>query len=435
MQNLHKGPGVYLFKDRRGRPLYIGKSTHLLARVKSHLSSRGPKAASIVKESATVEGIPVRYELEALLLEAKLIKEHKPKFNSRAKDDKHPLYIKVTGEEYPKITTSRLEDLPNARYYGPFPSSRALRQVLRQIRKIFPYCAKKSLAGRPCFYSHLGLCNPCPNKISKIKNQNAKSRQTSVYRANIRNIRNILSGKTDKVTLELERKMKKAAKAKKFEEAVLYRDQLRRLEYITTPYKPTTAYLENPHLLEDIHAAEKNALARVLRKHAGISVNPRRIECFDAAHLRGSDSTASMVTFVDGEPEKRFYRHFKIKSGEGMNDFASISEVFSRRARHFTDWGKPDLFIVDGGKPQISAARKALRDQKIDLPLIGLAKRQEEIIALRENRRLKTRSFKSIKLARNSPALHILQRIRDEAHRFARSYHLKLRLKTLHNEV
>lgn len=406
-------PGVYFFKNEKGEVIYVGKSTNIRERVKSHLSSSAEKAKSILAEAKKIEAISAEYELEALLVEAALIKEHEPRYNSRAKDDKHPLYIKISDSEgFPIITTGRRRE--KALYFGPFPSSSTVKQVLRSIRKVFPFHSQK-VGKKACFYSHLGLCAPCPAQ-GKLKEQ---------YLENIDNIVSLLSGKKRELQRKLEKQMREASKTRDFEKAAHFRDQLRGLEYITAPYKPATAYLENPQLLEDLREKEMHDLFGLLRK-VGLKTVPRRIECFDVSHLRGELQTASMVTFVDGEPEKNFYRHFRIKTGKRMDDFSMMSEVLERRLFHLKDWGKPDLLLVDGGKPQLSAADRVLKKLKVDIPVVGLAKRHESIIYL-------TRTFKQVRLPRNSPSLQLIQRLRDEAHRFARSYHLKLRLKNLHN--
>lgn len=425
LKNLPKSPGVYIFKGVRGKPVYVGKSTNVRERVKSHLSADGPKAKAILEASFWVESIPVKYELEALLLEAALIKKHKPIFNSRAKDDKHPLYIKITKDKsFSIITTSRREAEKGATYYGPFPSSRIVREVLRQIRKVFPFHSQK-VGKKPCFWSHLGLCRPCPAEILTVKDKKEHQRRKRAYQQNIKNITKILSGKTEALKKHLRKEMEKYAKEEDFEGAAARRDQLAQLAYITTPYRPATAYLENPNLLADIREKEIKELFEHLKNEAGVGVPPKRIECYDISHLQGDNPTASMVTFVEGEPEKNLYRHFRIRGEGTKDDFSMMKEVVKRRLGHLDDWGKPDLIVVDGGKPQLKAAMIALREADFDIQTIALAKREEEVIVLTNG------NFKTLRLPRNSAALKLLQRIRDEAHRFARSHHLKLRLKSL----
>lgn len=424
-QKLSSRPGVYLFKGKAGKILYVGKSINIRERVKAHIKARGGKGEAMISEAQTVENIPVASELEALLLEAALIKKHLPRYNSRAKDDKHPLYIKITtGGEFPKVTTSRREDESSATCFGPFPSSSTVRQVLRQIRKVFPYCSQKGVGRRTCFYAHLMLCNPCPGDIVKVKDVGLRKALKRQYRRNIKKIVLLLSGNVTKVKHGLLKDMMKFSKEEKFEEAARIRNELRALEYITAPYTSTRAYLENPKLLEDLREAEIKELYEVLRRHRMDVKTPHRIECFDISHTGGVSAVASMVTFINGEPEKNLYRQFRIRQRGTRDDFSMMAEVVKRRLDHVLDWGEPDLIVVDGGKPQLSAAKKYLKGEK-NFPVIGLAKRLEEIVVP------KVGGYMVLRLRSNNPALNLLQRLRDEAHRFARSYHFKLRLQSL----
>lgn len=423
VKRLPDRPGVYLFKGHVGQVLYVGKSINVRERVKSHLTAVGSKSQSLIVSAVSVESILVNYELEALLVEAELIKKYQPRYNSTAKDDKHPLYIKISKEEFPKIITCRREDESDAKYFGPFPSSSTVRQVLRQIRKIFPYCAQKKIGRKPCFYSHLGLCRPCPAEIRKVTDIDIdKGREMKTqYKGNIRKIVLLLKGKNKTLKKKLEKEMKEVAGRQDFEKAAVIRDQLAQLSYITTPYKEAGAYLENPNLLSDLRADEIQSLQKLLK----LQRPPHRIECFDVAHLGGVSTTASMVTFINGEPEKNLYRRFKVRTVKKSDDVVSMAETIKRRLKHFDDWGKPDLVLVDGGKPQVSATKEVLGNMGVKTPVIGLAKRLEEIIVPTDG------GFRILRLPTGSPALTLLQRLRDEAHRFARSYHFKLRLREL----
>ena len=420
-------PGVYLFKSELCEVLYVGKSINIRERVKSHIASKGTKAIKMVTASKRVEGIEVACELESLLLESQLIRKYLPKFNSASRDDKHPLYIKVTGDDFPKILTSRKEDDKGSCYFGPFPASHTVRQVLRQIRKVFPYCSQKNIGKRGCFYSHIGLCDPCPNDISKVKSQMLRVKLKNEYKKNIRKILLLLSGRMKPLDERLGREMRVLSKAWKFEEAQLIRDQISRLNYITQPHTKAGAYLENPNLLEDLRSAELKALKNLLKPYFNQLKYLNRIECFDVAHISGVAASCSLVTFVNGESEKNFYRRFKIMSGSSRDDLAMLSEALIRRLGHLGDWGRPDLILVDGGQGQVGACRKVISLQGIDIPVIGLAKRFEEIVVPMEGKN----RFLSLRLKRDDPALKLLQRLRDEAHRFARSYHFKLRMKSL----
>lgn len=420
-------PGVYLFKGEAEEVMYVGKSINIRERVKSHIVSKGTKARRMVAASTQVEAIPVFSELDALLLESQLIREYLPRFNSASRDDKHPLYIKVTASDaFPKVLTSRREDEKSSRYFGPFPASSTVRTVLRQIRKVFPYCSQKSISRRGCFYSNIGLCNPCPDEILNIKNPKLKMELKKEYSNNIRRILLLLSGRKSVLEDRLKLQMGILSKAEKFEEAGLIRDQITRLNYITQPYTKTGAYLENPYLVEDLRSVELKAIKSVLKPYFNQLKLPKRIECFDVAHISGEDATCSLVTFINGEPEKNLYRRFRIKFGKTSDDLVMLSEAFGRRLNHLSDWGTPDLVLVDGGKGQVGVLRQVLKSRHLDIPMVGLAKRFEEVVVpLKQNR------FVGIRLGRDNPALKILQRLRDEAHRFARAYHFKLRLESL----
>ncbi len=412
---LPESSGVYIFfKDKS--PIYIGKAINLKRRVSSYFDLKlGVKTAKMVSEASDLSFIKVSSELEALLLEAKLIRLYMPKYNVEAKDDKNPLYIQITKEQLPRILTARKvsQKDENIAFYGPFPSSRNVTAVLKMIRRIFPYSDHK-LGTRGCLYSHIGLCNPCPSEINKIKNEKEKAKLMQIYKSNIRNIKSILDGKIGKLFKDLTKKMEMASKGERFEEAGELRDQIKRLEYITRPQMPTEFYLENPNLFEDIRAKELAELKICLKK-AGVNLAVlRRIECYDVAHLTGTFATASMVTFLKGEPEKEFYRHFRIRQKKGKSDIDSMEEVIKRRIKHFKDWGKPDLIVVDGGIQQVNIFRTELKNKKIALTVVGIAKNPDRLVV----------GDNKIKLVGNS--LHLLSRLRDEAHRFARKYHHKL---------
>jgi excinuclease ABC subunit C len=414
--------GVYVFfKD--DYPIYIGKAINLKRRVSSYfdLDLEG-KTASMVNEAQELSYIQVGSELEALLLEAKLIRSYMPKYNVAAKDDKHPLYIQITAELYPRVITARkiAEREKNIAFYGPFPSSRNVRSVLRMLRRIFPYSDHK-LGKRGCLYSHIGLCDPCPNIIEMAGDKLQMSNLRNQYLKNIKHIRSILDGNITKVRGNLVKEMEELSQNQDFEKAGLIRDQIQKLEYITRPQMPTEFYMQNPNLYEDIRKKEALQLSAVLKKFNISIPKIERIECFDVAHLAGTSPTASMVTFIKGEPDKNFYRHFRIRQIKSQDDYASMKEVISRRKNHLKDWGKPDLIIVDGGKGQVSVFLRELEGENI--PVVGLAKRFETLVIP-----VKTYGTTALKEYRfpKGAALNLVERIRDEAHRFARAYHHKL---------
>jgi len=401
---LPQKPGVYIFKDEKGKRLYIGKAINIAKRVKGHFA----KAKLDIKSDAftsrldSIEPIVVDSEIEALVLEANLIKKYKPPYNSQLKDGKDYLYIKITNDKFPRVITARKRDLENSLYYfGPFPSSAKVRSTLKLLRRVFPYSTCKPGQKRPCLFFHLGLCSGvCAGKISEKD-----------YKKNIRNLRLFLEGKKFEVLGNLERQMKILSKRQSYEEAAETKKKMESISYITRPVRLVEEYIEED--LASLRRKEIEELTRVL----GFSKSPTRIECYDISNFLGSYSVGSMVVFVNGESDRSEYRRFKIKRVKGINDPAMMAEVLSRRFQN--SWQTPDLLIVDGGKTQLNASLAVLKGLGLNIPLVSLAKRLEEIhVPGRET---------TIRLERKSDALKLVQRIRDEAHRFAVTYHRKLR--------
>jgi excinuclease ABC subunit C len=385
--------GVYTFWKGQ-TPIYIGKAVNLKSRVSSYFAlNLLPKTRRMVTEADNITYLKVDSEFEALLLEAKLIRLNQPKYNSALKDDKHPLYITITKDEFPRVVTSRASG-----DFGPFPSSTNVKQVLKMIRRIFPFSDHK-IGKRQCLYSQIGLCNPCP---STIKDEANKAK----YLSNIRRARAILKGNVKKVKGDLEKDMSMLSKQNRYEEAIEIREKIKRLEYITQPRIPIDSYLLNPNLLEDVRVSELRELKTIIQKTSEIRLKKlRRIECYDVSHIGGSFPTASMVVFTNGEADKSEYRHFKIRQKASQSDYDSIKEVARRRARQ--SWPEPDLVIIDGGVGQV----KSFNSKHF---VVGIAKNPDRLIIGKEK----------IKLAGLS--LSLVQRMRDEAHRFARRYHHKL---------
>lgn len=394
-ETLPESPGVYIFADKF-RAIYVGKAKNLKKRLESYfrLNLIG-KTRKMVLKAKKVSYLLVNSELEALLLESALIKKYLPYYNFVAKDDNHPLYIKITDETYPRVITARKDAPENSqKVFGPFPSSRTVYAVLRTLRKIFPFSDHKP-GKRVCLYHHLGLCNPCPNEITQIKNQEIKLIQQQKYLKNIEMLQKVLSRKIPSVLRNLQKEMQTLAGLQKYEEANQVKTQIAGLKYITQPIIPQEAYLQNPNLVSDLRENQLNRLRKLLNL-----TSLKRIECYDISHLAGTNTAASMVTFINGEPEKRFYRHFKINQAKKSDDLSALKEVAQRRIKHFDDWGSPDLIIVDGGKNQVKTFRGVFDSFKI--PVIGISKSQGNRVNA------------------------LIIRLRDEAHRFAQRYHHKL---------
>lgn len=398
----HKS-GVYQFKDKSGHIIYVGKALDLYNRVSSYFSKNldSPKTAALAAEIANVETIIVESELEALILEANLIKKYLPKFNVRLTDDKDYLYIKVTKEQFPKIITARRKDLKNTlKYFGPFPSAATVKNTLKALRRVFHWCSGSYQRSRPCFYYHLGYCpGPCAKTIDKKE-----------YRKIIRRFIAFMEGQKEQLVNELISEMSLYAEHQQFEEATKVRKTLSGIAYLTQTNR-VQAYLDNPNFLED-----QNKLAlEQLKQALSLDKIPERIEGYDISNIQGKDATGSMVVLTNGEIDKKEYRKFKIKTSGRPNDYAMMAEVIRRRFKN--SWPKPDLIIVDGGKGQVSAAQLEIKNLKLEIPLFGLAKRMEWLYSP---------EGEVIKLKRSNPALKLLQKLRDEAHRFAINYHRKL---------
>ena len=424
----HK-PGVYIFKNKIGKILYVGKAIDLKSRVSSyfscsHLSSG--RVNNLVAQINSVETIEVFSEIEALILEANLIKIYRPPFNIKLTDDKDYLYIKITKEDFPKVITARKKELLDAKaYFGPFPSSNTVRSTLKKLRMIFPWCSQKKLFAvscspfasnsqkliaksyKPCFYYHLGLCpGVCAGKITRQE-----------YNKIISRVIAFLNGKKDQVLKDLETEMNQYSKNMEFEKAQNIKKTIEGINYLTQENN-IQIYLENPNFVGD---QNKKALES-LKKDLNLGKIPERIECYDISNISGKLAVGSLVVLNNGDFDKKWYRRFKISSSAG-GDAAMIKEVLQRRIKHM-EWPMPDLILVDGGRGQAKGANSELLMANSYIPVFGLAKRMEWLY--KPNGEI-------IKLPRSSLSLKMLQKIRNEAHRFALNYHQILRNKAWYN--
>jgi len=421
---LPEQPGIYLFLDKKGSVLYVGKAKNLKKRVSSYFPKSTDligKTKLLVGQIHTIKILIVESEIEALLLEASFIKKNTPKFNVSLKDGKAYPLIKITvNQQLPKVfTVRRMDDraeLDRSLYFGPFPNVGEMRMVLKIIRRIFPFISANHVGKRICLYKHLGLC-PCPTTLNTDE-------QKKEYRKNINYIVEFLLGESKKVISELEKERNRYAKQEEFEKAKDIQKKIDAIINVTSPiYKPFE-YVKNPNLYKDLRRFELDGLQKILKEYYPAIATIARIECYDISNISGIYAAGSMVVFTNGEKESLSYRRFKIKREQETskpNDCAMMEEVLQRRMNH-TDWPYPELIIVDGGKGQISSVLKVLKKSDLYIPLIGLAKREEIII---------TSGFKEIRLSKDSPALKLMMRIRNEAHRFAITYHRKLRAKAI----
>lgn len=404
----HK-PGIYMYKDNTGKVIYVGKAIDLYNRVSSYFSgAHNTKTMQLVSNIADLETIIVESELEALILEANLIKKFLPHYNIRLTDDKDYLYIAVTKEDFPQVITARKKDLrPIKHYFGPFPSSKTVKATLKQLRRVFPWCSNppgpRNKTLRPCFYYHLKLCpGACIGAIAKED-----------YRKIINRFVKFMEGKKDELLEELQKEMEERSKNLEFEEAARVKRIISGITYMLQPNR-VSSYLENPNFLEDENRIGIEELKRVLN----LPELPERIEGYDISNFQGQEATGSMVVLTNGEIDKSQYRRFKIKITGKPNDYGMHEEMMGRRLKN--SWPLPQLFIIDGGRGQVRAAQKKLLEKGINTPVFGLAKRMEWLYPP---------EGEVIKLPKRSLSLRMLQKLRDESHRFAITYHRKLRNK------
>ncbi len=403
IKSLPEAPGVYMFKDAEGRIIYIGKAKSLKNRVQSYLSRQlDAKTQIMVSKIGGFEFRLAPSESQAQILEAALIKEYQPQYNIDLKDDKSFPWIKISGEEFPVVSVyrnkaGRRDD--GSLYYGPYTNAKLMRQAIRAIRRIFGFRSCKKMPEKPCLYGRINLCPaPCAGRITG-----------SDYREIIGQIKLFLESKNDELLRGLAVKMQQLSKEEKFEDAAKVRDQLDALSAIGGSQKGFNLQLE----LEDLKDSLK--LERL----------PERIEAFDISNILGQEATGSMVSFYKGAPDKNNYRRFRIKNVSGIDDYAMLAEVVGRRySRLVREKLKlPDLVLIDGGRSHLLTAQKELEKLGLGIPLISIAKEKENIY-------IKGRAA-PVRFKADTPALNLIRRVRDEAHRFAVSYHHLLRRKKI----
>ncbi len=414
--------GVYLMKDSSGRVIYIGKAKNLRSRAGSYFlkaAQADQRTADWIGEVADIDYVACDSEVDALLTEARLIKDIQPKNNRDLKDDKSFPYLMISmREDFPRVEITRQPMQKGVKLFGPFTSAGALRGAIQVLQRIFKFrtCALDIQEGdekwrwfRPCLLASIDQCTaPCHMRISKAD-----------YRRDIKRLVTFLEGGKTKLLRDMRAEMLQASQSLDFERAAVLRDEITMIDRLEE-----RGDLETHAQPEVFYIDPQKGLAG-LRKVLSLDQVPRVIEGVDIAHLGGGETGASLVQFIDGLPFKPGYRRFRIRDVSGIDDFRSIYEVVSRRFRQLSDDSEafPNLLLIDGGKGQLNAASAAFRDQGISPPtLISLAKRDEEIYRPGE--------AEPLKLSRNSFALRLLQYVRDESHRFAQHYHHLLRNKS-----
>ncbi|MEI8378985.1 MAG: excinuclease ABC subunit UvrC [Planctomycetota bacterium] len=420
-------PGVYLMKDARGRVIYVGKAVNLRNRASSYFTKQAAedfRTANLVPEIKDIDFIPVDSEVDALLLEARLIKDIQPQFNKELKDDKTFPYLEIfIREEFPRVEFTRKPRSRGTKLYGPFTNAKKLRGAIAVLQQVFRFrnCSLNIKEAedrwrwfRPCLLASINQCTaPCNLRISRED-----------YRRDIRKLRLFLEGKKKRLFRELREEMTAAAAELKFEKAARLRDQIKALENLNL-----RGDLKQ-HAQPEVFQVDPRRGLLGLKKIFELPNLPRRIEGMDIAHLQGGETVASCVQFIDGLPFKHGYKRFKIRTVDGVDDFASMREVVSRHFRRLQQEGEafPDILLIDGGKGQLGAAMAALSSIGVTAPFVcSLAKREEEIF-------LPGDSEPKI-LSKHSFALRLLQYVRDESHRFAQSYHHLLRKKSTFDDT
>lgn len=407
-----------MFKDSNGKILYVGKAKDLKKRVSSYFSHKAldTKTLKLVSLVKKIDTVRVGSEIEAFLLEASLIKKHKPFYNIKLIDDKSYPYVEITTDSNPAVTITRRKIDKKAHYFGPYSDVGSLKVVLKLIRKVFPYQSVKNHPKRKCLYFHLGLC-PCI--LGNADNMEE-------YKKNLRNIEKFLDGKKEEVIKRLIQTREQFVKKEEFERAKLIQDKIDRITLITSETYEPFQYMNKPDFYYERIERELNSLREILQPFYPDIKTLRRIECYDISNTSGKQATGSMVVFHNGDKESGEYRRFKIKTKDTPDDFHMMREVLSRRLKN-TQWKEPDLMVIDGGRGQVGAVLKALASIGKRIPVIGLAKREETIVVPVKN--VNDIEFIEVKLPNSTPGINLLRRIRDEAHRFAITYHKLLRKK------
>jgi len=420
-----KSPGVYLMKDTEGRVLYVGKAKDLRSRVSSYfqpsadlLNTRGPDICRMVSKVTDIDFLECDSEVDALLKEARLIKDIQPPHNAMAKDDRTFPYVEITmRDDFPGVFVTRTPRLKGSKLYGPFLSAWSARNAMNALQRVFKFrtCELDIRDGdesrrffRPCLLHAIKQCTaPCADLINKED-----------YRQDIDRFKRFMGSKRSTLLRQMTKEMNEAAKELRFEDAARVRDRIKAIQSLdlqgdlNEDVQPEAFYVDPRRGLEK--------LADLL----GMDDVPRSMECMDIAHLQGEETVGSLICFIDGKPFKNAYRRFRIKTVEGVDDYAAIREVISRRYRYAAEGEElyPDIILIDGGLGQLHAGLDAFSEMNIRPPMvISLAKREEEVY-------IQAKSA-PVRLARNNEALRLLQFMRDEAHRFAQHYHHILRKK------
>lgn len=409
LQNLPTTPGCYIYRNSAGEIIYVGKAINLKKRVSQYFQrddALGPKTKTLVSQIASIETKTVNSEIEALILESSLIKKYHPKYNSQLKDNRSYLYICISKAKIPIVFTAHSSNLPaKADIFGPFPDSSSVKSLLKTIRRLFPFRNKDTHPKGDCLYCHLGLCpglNPDPK----------------TYRHNIIKIKKILNGHFSSLLFSLKKEMNLASKTENYEKALILKNQIDSLNYVVSGWHSLKNLFADINLPEDKQSQAIEELENTLKPYLNLK-NIHRFEVYDISQMNTKYFVGSMVVWQNGRIDTNEYRKFRIRSKATPDDQFMMKEVIYRRLQH-PEWGIPDLIVVDGGKPQVSAISTITT-----IPLIGLAKKFETIVIKNDD------NWVEINLPPQSQALLLLESLRNEAHRFANKYRKELMSKSL----
>lgn len=420
-KKIPKNPGVYFFRDRGGKVLYIGKAANLKNRIKSYFPAQKDSRISKMLESATgIDWQETDSEIEALILESQLIKKYRPPFNIMLRDDKQYFYVVLTKEKFPKIfithQPTKQQKTKSSQTIGPFTDGVALKTALKLLRKIFPYCTCKQKHNNFCLNYHI---SNCPGFCCLKKE--AVAEEKKLYRKNILAVRAVLNGRKSSLTKKLEKEMSAEAENGNFEGAIKIRAQLERMR----------SFFENAKIIKEMELKNRESEKGMieLKQSLRLGVLPVRIEGYDISNIQGEFATGAMVVFTDGRPDKNEYRKFKIRTADG--DTGMLKEILTRRFNH-PEWLYPDLILIDGGKGQLNAAIAAMSNIKTQMS------KRVSVIALTKDAKHKghhvyASTKKSAVPLKKLPQAtrNLILQIDNEAHRFAIGYYRKLHIVNL----
>jgi len=406
LEKIPHTPGVYFFHDEKGKVIYIGKAANLKKRVSSYFQKKylEPRLKLLVSNIEGIDYIPTSSSAEALIYEASFIKEKKPKYNIALKDDKSYPYLKFTvKEKYPRLFVTRDVKKDGSLYYGPYTNVKLLRNAISMMKRIFPLRTCKTLPKKACLEYHINQClGPCIEKDIDTS-----------YKDLVGDVKVFLSGRKKVLIKRLAERMKKFSEKMQYERALKARNQLEALSVVLDQRK---------------HALPLAVDLKELKDILNLRSIPARIEAFDISNIYGKSAVGSMVTFFNAKPAKSDYRRYKIKTVTTIDDYSMIKEIVQRRYRRILAEKKnlPDLILIDGGRGHLNVAAGELKALGLKVPVIAIAKKNENIY---------TQGKKSpVVLSRRSKAFMLIQRIRDEAHRFALAYHKMVRKKAVFNK-